>query len=666
MKAHRSLVPWVVLAALIAAYTSCFSFLSIRERDALYQFDEDLAIYDQIVWNTAHGRIFVSTLIQHASNMLGDHFSPAVALFAPIYWISPSPNVLLVGQSLLLALAAIPLYLFARQQLGATPALLVAGAYLVYPALHYVNLFQFHEITLLPLPLAVALLAIEQDRRLLFFGSALVALTVKEEVAIVVVGLGLLWWLRRRHPRLAAATIALGVVVGFVTMGIILPRFNLAGSGYYYVRRYAYLGNSPLEIAIHALTAPGLLVAHLATPDRLRFLAQLFVPLALLPVLGWEYVVAALPVFGYLLLAESPDQYAIDRHYLTPLLPFLFFGTVVGLRRVAPGTSEAVTRENASPRRHRGLGGNAEKTMLFSLRTVRRRCASVANEPGRPATKFETLPGSEWPEAVVAGVLLVACAAASYLIGPTPIGRRYDAKAFTSDVHTVEMRSLIAEIPPDASVSASRNLLSWFSERERVYRFPEIHNADYILLDQRDLRYPAAFSLDGNALGRLFDSPDYRLIDSAEGTTLFARGDPTAWTGPTPRLTRFGDELELLDSRVRRLSPGQAVEVTFYWRAQRRPSKQYTVFVHVLGPDGKLLGQGDSWPIDNLYPTDLWQPGRIVPDTHTVDLRGPIPPTGARIEVGLYDLKTGARLPITARGLPGSRDSALIDVKGKA
>src|SRR5581483_9597670 len=130
-------------------------------------------------------------------------------------------------------------------------------------------------------------------------------------------------------------------------------------------------------------------------------------------------------------------------------------------------------------------------------------------------------------------------------------------------------RSLIAQIPRNASVSASRNLLSWFSERERVYRFPEVGNADYILLDQRDLRYPAAFSLDDNALGRLFDSPDYRLIDAAGGATLFARGDPTEWSGSTRPPTRFGDEFELLDDRVRVLSPGPAVEVTLYWRALR-------------------------------------------------------------------------------------------------
>src|SRR5438874_979843 len=91
--------PFCLLCLLVGVYTYVLSVLSIRERAALYQFDEDLAIYDQIVWNTSRGRIFVSTLIQHATNMLGDHFSPVVAAFVPIYWVWPDPRVLLVGQS---------------------------------------------------------------------------------------------------------------------------------------------------------------------------------------------------------------------------------------------------------------------------------------------------------------------------------------------------------------------------------------------------------------------------------------------------------------------------------------------------------------------------------------------------------------------------------------
>jgi uncharacterized membrane protein len=597
-------LPLAILLFFVGIYTAAFSVLSIQERAALYQFDEDLAIYDQLVWNTAHGHLFASTLIQHANTMLGDHFSPVVALFAPIYWVWPDARVLLIGQSLLLGLAAVPLFFAARRCLGSVAALLVGCAYLVYPALHFVNLFQFHEIALLPLPLSVSLLAVERGWRGRFLGAALVSLTVKEEVAIVVFGLGLLWWLRRHDARMLLATIALSVVVGILTLGVILPRFSLAGAEYYYVRRYAYLGHTPFEMAITALTSPGLITGHLITPDRLSFLAKLFVPLALLPLIGWEYPVAALPVFGYLLLAESPDQYAINRHYLAPLLPFLFFGLALGIARVTAWR-----------------GGN----------------------------------GGEVPRILLAALVFLVSLASSYYLGPTPWGRGYDPKASALTDHTLYAAEALALVPADTSVSTTRNLLTWFSERERVYRFPEIGDADYVLFDPRELRYPAVYDGDGAELTRLLASPGYRLISSDGGVLLFRHADATGWNVDPSRITRFADSIQLGDQQARLLLDGSGVEITFYWRTLTHLSAQYTIFVHIYDRDGKLIGQADSWPVDALYPTDLWLPGRIIPDVHRITLRS-APSAAMRVEAGLYELKSGARLPITARGLGGGPD----------
>jgi uncharacterized membrane protein len=604
-------LPLGVLVFLVGAYTVALSELSIQERAVRYQFDEDLAIYDQIVWNTAHGHPFASTLIQHANNMLGDHFSPIVAIFTPIYWVWPDARVLLIGQSLALGLVAVPLFLAARPTLGGVGALLVGAAYLVYPAIHFVNLFQFHEIALLPLPLSFALLAVERGWRWRFLAAALVSLLVKEEVAIVVFGLAFLWWLRRRDWRMLVATVALSVVVGTLTLGIILPRLSLAGAEYYYVRRYAYLGRNPLEMAITALTSPGLLLGRLTTTDRLAFLVKLFLPLALIPLLGWEYVVAGLPVFGYLLLADSPDQYAIDRHYLAPLLPFLFFGLAVGIARI---TSPLSTR-------WRGVRGEVPRISLTAL------------------------------------VLLVS-AAASYVLGPTPLGRGYDPQAFSFTDHTSQTGEAIAAVPSGESVSATRNLLSWFSERERVYRFPETSNADYVVFDPRQLRYPAVYGGDdGPALTQLLASPAYRLIASAGAVLVFQRAGATGWDVPPSQITRFGESIELGKAEARLLPDRSGAEVTFDWRALARLTTQYTIFVHVYDPSGKLLGQTDRWPLDNLYPTDLWLPGRIIPDTHLVTFHEPLAPTASlRVEAGLYELKSGARLPITARGLGGGTD----------
>jgi hypothetical protein len=81
--------------------------------------------------------------------------------------------------------------------------------------------------------------------------------------------------------------------------------------------------------------------------------------------------------------------------------------------------------------------------------------------------------------------------------------------------------------------------------------------------------------------------------------------------------------------------------LTLFWRANARPNTSYTVFVHSLNADGQMVGQSDSPPLSNHYPTTGWLPGQIVQDSHLV-------PTGHHYAVGLYDPITGTRLPAFA------------------
>jgi hypothetical protein len=246
------------------------------------------------------------------------------------------------------------------------------------------------------------------------------------------------------------------------------------------------------------------------------------------------------------------------------------------------------------------------------------------------------------PPTAAAAAVAAAALAAAWLIGPTLV--------VAETAHTRDLRRLIAQVPPDAPISASRNVLSYFTRRERVYRFPVVRDAEYVLWDFRELRHPGAFGLDGGAFGRLVESTDYRMVDSAAGAVLFRRGDPAAWAGGVP--TRFGEDLELLAWQARAGQDGR-VEVALSWRALRRVGVQYTAFVHLLDASGQRVGQADSAPVDGLMPTDTWVPGHVVVDTHAA--RPTAPP--ARLQLGLYDPRDGRRLPITARGLSGPSDT---------
>ena len=94
------------------------------------------------------------------------------------------------------------------------------------------------------------------------------------------------------------------------------------------------------------------------------------------------------------------------------------------------------------------------------------------------------------------------------------------------------------------------------------------------------------------------------------------------------------------------VAAGSEVPLTLYWQVSRPLGKDYTVFVHLLGDDDALMGQGDGPPLDNAYPTSFWSAGENLADTHRLRISPDAKPGKHRIVVGLYDPASGQRLPV--------------------
>ena len=92
--------------------------------------------------------------------------------------------------------------------------------------------------------------------------------------------------------------------------------------------------------------------------------------------------------------------------------------------------------------------------------------------------------------------------------------------------------------------------------------------------------------------------------------------------------------------------PGEALDVTLYWEAQSPPVENYTVFVHLVDADGQVVAAHDGMPGENSFPTRAWPPGQLVSDNHQLDLLPDLAPGTYQVNVGLYLLETGERLPV--------------------
>ena len=120
---------------------------------------------------------------------------------------------------------------------------------------------------------------------------------------------------------------------------------------------------------------------------------------------------------------------------------------------------------------------------------------------------------------------------------------------------------------------------------------------------------------------------------------------------PPPVFTdyRLGDSIALigydLEMELPPTSGGPGgVHLVLHWASLAPLERDYTIFVHLIGPDGALAAQADGPPVGGDYPTVLWAPGEIIADGWLIPMEG-LPPGTYDLRVGMYLLETGERLP---------------------
>src|SRR3989338_2070052 len=108
----------LILFLAMVLYIVGFIYFSFWKYDNFLYNGRDLAIFNQVFYNSLNSfsqgtsGLFASSIQGH--NFLGDHFTPIVILLLPFYYLWQSPKTLLVLQTIVLALSAVPVYLIAK------------------------------------------------------------------------------------------------------------------------------------------------------------------------------------------------------------------------------------------------------------------------------------------------------------------------------------------------------------------------------------------------------------------------------------------------------------------------------------------------------------------------------------------------------------------------
>jgi len=228
-------------AIVFAAVYALLSWLKYRAyMDARY----DLGNMVQAVFNTAHGRFLEITsgdLEPRQMSRLGSHVDPILALFAIPWLVWPSPVMLLVGQAVVAATGAWPAYrLGTRLTRDPNAGAFLAGAYLLYPALGFLVLNEFHPVALATPLLLWAFLYMEEDRWVRAAVFLVLAAACKETVPLVIAFMGAYFAVRKRSWRPLIVS-ALGVAWFVVAVWVVIPHYN--GDQSTFIARYGDYGD---------------------------------------------------------------------------------------------------------------------------------------------------------------------------------------------------------------------------------------------------------------------------------------------------------------------------------------------------------------------------------------------------------------------------------------
>jgi uncharacterized membrane protein len=464
----------------MGAYAAGFAALSILRYRSFNTGRFDLGNMTQAVWATAHGHPLAITNLQGDQvSRLGSHVDPILVAFAPLWWIWPSPEMLVTAQAVAIALGALPVFWLARKHLGSDRAGVgFALAYLLYPAVQWLTLNEFHPVALACPLLLFAFWYLDEDRLVLFGVFAVVAALTKEEIPLVIAGMGLWYAISRRHYLFGGVVAAVGLLAAVIAVEVVLPHFNAGASSRFY-SRYGALGTSPREIVETLFTHPGRLVTTAFDHEGVHYLLQLLLPLALLFLGAPLVLLAALPELGLNLLSATHTQTSIHHHYTAGLIPPLFAASVLGAATLAKG------------RQGRAIALSA-LAVVFTL---------VANYRLGALPLWRSLPGGE------------------------------DYQAYTSHVssHDRIAERALRLIPDGAVVSATNSLGSHLSARRRFLSFPYIEDAQWVAADETQPGYadrwdPLATATD---LARLRRNPNWRLVFSEDGVLVFRRQSRT-------------------------------------------------------------------------------------------------------------------------------------------
>ena len=408
----------------------------------------DQGIFQQVLWNSWHGRLFESTLssqlstnVIHAGELpsvdyqrLGQHFTPTLLLGAPLLALGGGAALPLVQVGLISA-AGLVLHRLARVLIAPKFANWIGYGYFTGTALIGPSLGNYTDLCQLPLAVFSLMLGLIERRRWLVIAAAAWIPLIREDTGVVLAAIGL-WLVIRQRQRwpLALAFGLWGLSWVVICTNVLMPLFSDDNAKRFMVENFGqYLGeetsSSSLGVMGKVLRQPLLLLTELISPpgQTLLYLLGHGLPFGFIPLISLDtWLLAGPSLLGLFLAQGANDPLSITIRYTLLVVPGFALGALFWWQR------------------HPDLPLNRSWRLAWGSALVLSLLLTVGSNPHRSLSML--IPDSVHP-----------------WVHSHPI-RQW--------THGAAARSALSVIPADGTVAANTPLVPLLAQRQVLVRFP--------------------------------------------------------------------------------------------------------------------------------------------------------------------------------------------------
>lgn len=316
----RQHVPLILVICASTIYSIIFSLIALNRFWQYEAWYYDFGIFARAIYLASQ---FKEPIIDHfvvgGKSIFADHFHPIILLFAPVFWFTKQAEILLVVQAIFVGISGIFIYLTAQSVLkNQWWSLCLTAIYFSFIGLHYALIAEFHEITLLPLPLSMFFYALVTKKTRLYVLSTVAVLLVKESTFIIPAFFCLTQSMTSKGNwrKLNVVLVVSSLVYGLLAIKVIIPHFS--GGEYQYSKGFSLSSIQKMW----------------DTPLKIKTFWQILASYGFLPLLAPETLPPVLFNLYTRFSEDSISRHSLGLHYNAEIAPTLLFACIFAIQRI--------------------------------------------------------------------------------------------------------------------------------------------------------------------------------------------------------------------------------------------------------------------------------------------------------------------------------------------